>query len=121
MIEGKEIESFDFSVRTQIASDLDQFWRIVELNPCVSSLLDRARQDMPTVIDIVVAMRHLRNLKFDPKYENPMDAAMTTYGWIISKARPRLSGLASDLLDSLDNSWWSSRLADSLRSKHKSM
>ena len=121
MNERKEIESFDFSVRTQIASDLDQFWRIVELNPSVSSLLDRARQDTPTVIDILVAMRHLRNVEFDPKYENPMDAAMTTYGWIISKARPRLSGLTSDLLDSLDHSWWARRLATSLRSEHLSM
>ena len=116
--EQKEIESIEFAARVNIASDLDTFLRAIATEPSVRSLRQRSLTDPSMIDSLFKVMRHLIDSDFDPKYENPMDAALSTYGWIIASGRPDLEGLVGDLVGSLRNSWWANQLGNHYRTAH---
>ena len=117
--EQQDIESISFVARANIASDLNTFLEVIATESAVVSLKRRLR-DEPSMIDsLVKAMRHLSDLDYDDAFENPADTAVATYGWIIAKEYPALEGLVTDLLRSLQNSWWSIRLAERFQSKNR--
>ena len=117
--EQQVIESISFVARTNIASNLNTFLAAIAAESVVVSLQRRLR-DEPSMIDCLVkAMRHLSDLDYDDAFENPADTAVATYGWIIANEYPALEGLVADLLRSLQNSWWSVRLAERFQSKNR--
>ena len=119
--ERKEIESIAFAARANIASDLRTFLNVIDAEPAVVSLQNRLRNESTQIDDLLSAIRHLIDLEFDADYENPADAAVATYGWIIASVYPKLDGLVSNVLGSLPNSWWSNQLAETYLSKDSNL
>ena len=115
----RDIESPTFSARVNAASDLATFLEAISAQPSVVEVQRSVRKESGSVSRLVRKMRHLRDLDFDTRYENPMDAAMVAYGWALATERPQLVGLVSDLLRSLGNSWWAMRMATLYRSSHR--
>ena len=115
--EIKDVESADFAARVNIASDLPTFLRAIAEQPSVAELNRRVCETPSFLSVLFTKMRHLRDVDFDGQYENPKDVAMATYGWILATTNPELMGLVGDVLSSLRNSWWSSRLATLYQSR----
>jgi hypothetical protein len=105
------IEGRAFSARVNAASDLSTFLRAVLAESAVAELiLLLGRED--------VAFRLLRRTvmlvaeRVDYKYENPRDAAIATYVWLLSDRYPLLAQVAAEAALLISRSWWAPRIAE---------
>ena len=114
--EQQDIESQEFSVRTQIASGLDVFLEVIANNKSVLSLTQKLNDNPKLAHQLILRIRELIDHYFDEQYANPHDVAVATYGWLVGNSQWDLyvSQSVDSLLMSLKNSWWSKHVANQL-------
>ena len=114
--EQQDIESQEFSVRTQIASGLDVFLDVIANDKSVLSLTQKLNDNPKLGHQLILRIRELIDHNFDEQYANPHDVAVATYGWLVGNSRWDLyvSQSVDSLLMSLKNSWWSKHVANQL-------
>lgn len=108
------IESPRFSALVGVANGRNLFRHAVELTPEFTDLCTAVQKAPVLALDIVRRAQTLVHLAFDSRYENPHDAAVATYGLVISRVAPWLASVLSELLQALPNGWWSPKLATDL-------
>ncbi len=107
------IEGHRFSAVVNVASDLNHFLQALASTPEFRKLLVllSARDDRARVLErlLEVAARAV-----EPAYENPWDAALTAYLYLIWRTDKRQALIAANRVLSCANCWWSEKLAQEL-------
>lgn len=113
------IESPGFAAATGVASDLDTMLRAA--NAAAVQTVARAMRSSPRnqllVMQRALALVHR---DCDLRYQNPYDAAITVYLWLLSLISPTLAEVVSASTLGLRNGWWAPRLARRLLTRQLS-
>ncbi|MGO9923934.1 MAG: hypothetical protein ACLQIB_55710 [Isosphaeraceae bacterium] len=107
------IEGHRFSAVVNVASDLNHFLQALASTPEFRKLLGllSAPDTREKVLErlLEVAAREI-----DRAYENPWDAALTAYLYLIWRTDKRQALVAANRILSCANCWWSQKLAQEL-------
>jgi len=107
------IEGHRFSAAVNAASDLNHFLQAVDSTPEFRKLLvllpasDARARVQERLLEVAAT-------KIDRAYENPWDAALTAYLYLLWKTDKRQALIAANRLLSCVNCWWSQKLAQEL-------
>jgi len=114
------IESREFAVRVNVASDYSTFLEALWSNPVTAALAALAAQ--PEHQDrILRRIQDLAALEPDSRYENPHDAAMAAYLLVLSTRSPVTARIAAFAVEEAPRTWWAKRLAQSMLSPRRSV
>ena len=106
-----QIESRAFAVEANLASGASDFIEAVSSNPAFVALSEEEKQN-PYVSGVVLQrIQLLANLKVDYRYENPHDAALAAYAWLLFQNAPRLATIAAAILIEARQVWWARHAA----------
>ncbi len=106
----REVESFEFSARVNIASDFRTFLRAVSEQPAFHALfaeLGRLDNGLRLITHVIEIARRPVN----PDYENPWDTALTVFLWLISQRAPSFADLAAEAVSQAQQCWWATLLS----------
>lgn len=106
----REIESFEFSARVNVASDFKTFLEIASTESAVSDLSDALKNEV-LCEKLLSHVLELCKREYDVRYENPLDAALTIYLWLMGKKDFKLTKIMAESVARIQQGWWSLRLA----------
>jgi len=101
------IESNEFAARVGVASDWNNLVAALENADAVVDVLrdpSNARRIAERVVD-------LASREVDPRYENPLDFALTAYIVVLSRLDRSLAELAAAVVLRIPQLWWASKVA----------
>lgn len=101
----QSVEGHQFAAEVNLASGSDGFYRALRHHDLFRELADHMKE--PAVPEMI--LRRLLELSRRPiqlQYENPFDAAMTTYLTALEAERPTLAGVAAEAVSRAPNCWW---------------
>jgi hypothetical protein len=104
------IESTDFSVALNVVSDLHTFLRGAEQHPAVRALHEQLRS-AGAAQQIAARIADLCQRPTDPAYENPGDAALAVYLWLLDRDQGELARPAAERVLQVPSCWWASAVA----------
>lgn len=108
-----EIESLDFAVRLNVASDFRTFIQAARQHRAVKSLY-RELASAEVSKKIVSRVAELSRQAIDLRYENQWDTALAVYVWLISLRDTSFSRIAAEVAVQAPQCWWATRLARSI-------
>jgi len=107
------IEGHRFSAVVNVASDLSHFLQAIASTPEFRKLL--ASLSAPDArAGVLERLLQVAAREIDPAYENPWDAALTAYLYLIWRTDKRQALIAANRVLSCANCWWSQKLAQEL-------
>lgn len=101
------IETHEFAARVGAASDWRGLQEALDNSEAVVELIrdpTNARRLAERVIDIA-------RMEVDPRYEHPLDAALTAYLVVLSRLNRGLAELAASVTLRIPQLWWASKVA----------
>lgn len=111
------IESDEFAVNANLASDLRTFLRFVRDQPEVRTLREMLKS-VETRIKLLGRVYSLASLEPDDRYENPYDTALATYQWVLALVDYELAYYAASVVRRVAQCWWAREIsAHLLRSR----
>lgn len=102
------VESIEFDVEVGLSSSVKMFRNLLIATPKVQQLTELCK-DRSVAIFILGHMLDLATRKFDPRYRNPLETAMTTYLHCIVTARPDLTKSAMSCAHMMKGTFWVGR------------
>lgn len=105
-----EIESTVFVAFTNVASDFPTFIRAARQFEGVQVLLNRL-EDEEVREAILDRIWELSDAPVDQSYENPWDAPLAVYLWILDLKDPELALVAAEAASDAPQTWWAGKLA----------
>jgi hypothetical protein len=106
----RDIESPHFSAKVNLASNKNVFYKFLDTDPAVCELIEYARKDKELIKQILSRIEVLSNYSFDIRYENPFDASMAAYGWVLYNSSKDAAKIAAGLLSNAKQIWWTREL-----------
>ncbi len=106
-----QIESKTFVVEANLASGASGFIEAVSSNPAIVALSEEEKQNPYVSGAVLQRIELLANLKVDYRYENPHDAALAAYAWLLFKNAPHLATIAAAILIEARQVWWARHVA----------
>ncbi len=107
----ERIESAAFAIEANLASGASDFIEAVSSNPAFVALSEEAKQNPYVSGAVLQRIELLANLKVDYRYENPHDAALAAYAWLLFQNAPRLAPIAAAILIEARQVWWARHIA----------
>lgn len=104
------IESPYFSGHINIASRFADVASLLAQQKPVRVLMTYAEEPREAA-ELLVHVVNLCKRSFDVRYENPWDAALTAYLWILQQKHPEFAGLAAERIAHATHTWWAGKLA----------
>lgn len=109
------VEGHEFAARLNLASDMrtllsialqqDEIRRLIEL-------LEKPEAQEEVLRRVVQISRQ----RIDPRYENPGDAALAVYVWVLNVRGSRLARLAADAAIEAPHCWWAEKIVQQVGS-----
>lgn len=111
----ERIEQPNYSAMVNLASGYKQFVKAIQKMDDCELLLKLASISPDTCRAISTRLDQVCARPIDEEHENPWDAALATYLWVLSKTDAPLATTGAERLRSCRNCWWSQRLAEEIR------
>jgi len=108
------IESETFCYRANLASGGEQFIQVIGSDPRVRELATTARKQRDQAARITQRVLQITCRAVDYRYENPYDAALCAYLFVLRAVHPDLARLAATAVRRAENCWWSAFFARTL-------
>lgn len=109
----KQIESYEFSARLNIASDFNTFLKIAQQEAVVKIILDELN-DSEKRLFMLEHIFELANESFDLRYENKWDTALAIYIWLLNLKDLKLSRIAADSVIRIPQCWWANKISQQI-------
>jgi hypothetical protein len=106
--------SLEFSVRLNVVSGFDAFFRAAREEPSVSTLYIAMLTSDTARNAVLEHIGTLSKLKIDFRWENPNDTALAILLWLVTLAAPEYSQLAANLVDRAPQCWYAKKLAQAI-------
>ncbi len=106
------IESADFAARLSIESSLTRVTRSLTSQPEVKKIFELIEQKALLPEELFKRIIKLGDQSVDPRYENPMDIAFTTYLWVLVGTDPKLASAAAEVILNVPGCWWAYKVAN---------
>jgi hypothetical protein len=111
----EQIESREYATAVNLASDYKQFLRAMRVNTQCQFLLRLTSISPENRNAVLTRLNELCQRPIDEEFENPWDAALATYLWVLSNIDLHLTAVAVNRVLSCRNCWWSKKLAEQLQ------
>ncbi len=110
----REVESQEFAVRLNIASDFRTFKRVARTKECVRALLRflALRKEREKIFVHII---ELSSQQVDPRYENVWDTPLAIYVWLINQRDFELGRIAAEAVVNAPQCWWAWKAAYYIR------
>jgi hypothetical protein len=108
----RDIESYGFSARVNLASGLRQAVRAALEAPEAKELLTVIEADPSAARAVLKRVSYLLSVAPDARYENPCDSALTLYLWLLIRHNVVMARAAAPLVAREPSLWWSRQLAE---------
>ena len=106
------IEGNSFAGRLNVASSLAGFLSGLAGEKVVDQVVADAKSDEAVKRLVFGRVLVLSVSDFDNRHENPFDAALAAYVYILSKVDTKFAAIASDFVLYAKNVWWAPRVAE---------
>lgn len=111
----QDIESPRLCATVNVANTYKTFIRILASQPAVQYIKPLARE-ATAASKILKRILELCHAPVEPSLENPADAALAAYLWLLSEANPDLAAFAAEVISQCSKCWWARLLANMTRS-----
>ncbi|MFQ5778170.1 MAG: hypothetical protein ACE5IP_09195 [Terriglobia bacterium] len=105
------IESHEFAARVNLASGFRHFLQILLSQKSFQQLADLAR-DKQATIEILRRIVAVSNVRVDLRYENPFDAGLAAYLWVLYLTNPPIAYIGAEVISPPVNCWWTSQITE---------
>ena len=109
----KEIESHELAVRLNLAGNISGVLSAARREECVRYFLDRI-QDIALINMLLLRALELSRQRVDPRYENPWDAAITVYMFLLNQNSFQMAKTVASAVDQTPRLWWARQYSDRL-------
>lgn len=109
-----EIESGAFAARLNLASGSRLAFWTLDADPALNRLEEELAEDPQKALIVLGRVEQLVRINVDHRYENPHDAALSAYCWVLAKSNRGLGRVAAHLLGSSRQTWWARKVADAV-------
>ncbi len=106
----REVESQEFAVRLNVASDFRTFKRVARAKECIRALL-RFLAHRKEREKIFVHIIELSSQQIDLRYENVWDTPLAIYVWLINQRDFELGRIAAEAVVNAPQCWWAWKAA----------
>jgi len=106
----REIESMEFNVRVNVASDLRHLLTIASKEICVGIAFSGLEEENNKKY-LINRLINLASRKTDMRYENPYDTALVIFLWLFSYKNEKLARISAQTIIEAPQLWWASSLA----------
>lgn len=107
-----EIESSEFASRLNLASGERLFMWSLTTDPAVNRLERELEDDANNSLILLGRIQQLVRLEFDFRYENPHDAALSAYCWVLAQFDRSIGRIGAHLVASAKQTWWAHKVAE---------
>lgn len=107
----REIEGHPFSARVNVASGFPIFIQGLLLEDSVTELISESA-DREVALRVLRRVVSLSLMATDPQYENPFDASLAAYLWVLFSRHRDLARIGAESILRSPNLWWSKRVRD---------
>lgn len=104
------IESHEFAVRVNIASDLKTFLKVVQQEEAVL-WFGKQLAIYEMRLEILSRIYELSKSKIDLRYENQWDTALAVYLWLLDNRDPIIAKIAAEVASQIPQCWWAAKLS----------
>lgn len=106
----QQIESPLFAGRVNLVGGFRAFLDALSQEQGVQKLLGTPL-NRRTAEELLRRVLQLIGQRIDPRYENPFDAALSAYLWVLNATYPDLALIGTELILAAPNCWWANKLA----------
>jgi hypothetical protein len=110
----KAVESEDFSDRLLVASSLEAFIRILQVQPEVAALVEELKANSETLFCVIQRIDSIASLPIDESFANPKDVVLATYALAAASAYPAIRREVAALAATAAKTWWAQRISGAL-------
>ncbi|MCH8877873.1 MAG: hypothetical protein IIA89_13810 [Chloroflexi bacterium] len=109
-----EIESNEFAARLNLASGERLLMWSLATDPAVNRLEMELSEEIDHSLIVLGRIQQLVRLEFDFRFENPYDAAMSAYCWVLAQTNQQIGRVAAHLVASAKQTWWARKVAETV-------
>lgn len=108
------IESPRFSAELSLASSERMFLEILASHPTIHLLLERIKSNRRLLEVVFHRIFTVSQITFDRKFENPSDAAIAAYAWVLHQSHSIYADAAIQIAVTVENGWWAGKIAHAI-------
>jgi len=113
----ERIEHPQYSAMVNLASSYKQFVHALQMMPEATSLMNLANISAEYREAVLTRLDQVCRRKIEERYENPWDAALATYLWVLLNTDTQRADNGVNRVRSCPNCWWSKKLADEAKER----
>ncbi len=113
----RTIESEDFIVRVNSASDYNIFMKAIRNEDATKELLRGMRSSESECQEVFSRLIELSKKQIDERYEHPWDTTLAVYLWLLSITNIELAKLAASIIKKIEQGWWSHKISNYILSR----
>lgn len=106
----REVESHEFAVLLNLASDLKGFFRAAEQQKPIE-IIYKELDEKEKIRYLLEEIIELSKQGVDLRYENQWDIALAIYVWLINLKDPHLAKIAAGITLQIPQCWWAKKIS----------